>query len=198
MRLGRLELSGGALLVIALLFYLDRDGMMLWFAISCGLHELGHGCAIHLLGGKIRKLRVSCVGVELQLSQAEPLSAGQMCLAALAGPTVNFLLCAVGRALARRGAGAELYLFAALNLGLGSFNLLPVNGLDGGWAVRGVLCRWGGAETAERVLRVTTQVTVLFLLCVGAILMWQSGGRSFTVFLAGAWLFCCQRRGDRE
>lgn len=198
MRLGKFELSGGALFLMALLLYLDRDGILLWFVLSVSLHELGHLGAIRLLGGTVQRMRVSCVGVELKLSQREPLSAEKMLPIALAGPTVNFLLCMLGIILARRGMGAELYLFAALNFGLGSFNLLPVNGLDGGWAMRGILCRFGSEETAERVLMITTQVVALFLLSGGGVLMWQSGGRSFTVFLTGAWLWCRQRRGRGE
>lgn len=198
MRLGRLEVSSGALLVAALLLYLDRDGILLQLAISCGLHELGHWGAIRLLGGRVRRLRISCAGAELRLSQSEPLSEGKMLLAALAGPAVNFCLCVLCGMLARRGVGAELYLTSALNFGLGSFNLLPVNGLDGGWAARGILCRFWGEETAARVLCVTTWVVALALSAVGAVLMWQSEGRSFSALLIGGWLLACQYREQKK
>lgn len=188
MRLGRIEISCGAVAVAAILFYCDRDGVAPWLLLACTLHELGHWWAIRALGGKVRSGRLSCVGAELHLSPATPLSPQKLTLAALAGPAMNLLLAGGSAFLARRGLGVRLYLFAGLNLGLAGFNLLPAGRLDGGRALTGVLCWMGKEELAERVTQVGSFTMVVLLFAVGGMLFWQSGGRNFTVILAAFWM----------
>lgn len=189
MRFGRLEISSGALVVAALLFYLDRNGVTIWLALACTMHELGHWWAIWAQGGKVQCMRLSCVGAELRLSPASPLSPGGLVLAALAGPVVNLLLAGGSYLLARRGFGVKLYLFSGVNFGLACFNLLPAGWLDGGRALTGFL-RWRrwDTELADRAVRIGSLMVTLLLFAVGGMLFLQSGGESFTLLLAGIWL----------
>ena len=53
MRWGCLEVSGGFLLLAAFLYYMDTQGVVLWGAAACALHEGGHYLAIRLLGGSV-------------------------------------------------------------------------------------------------------------------------------------------------
>lgn len=188
MSLGRLEISAGALFALALLYYLDRDGILPCVLLSCALHELGHWWAIRVLGGGVAKLRLSCAGAELRLSRARILSPGKMALAALAGPAVNLLLAWVGINLAQRGLGEKLYFLAGLNLGLACFNLLPAGWLDGGRAVENLLSMVGSRELGRQVTELCSAGVVTFLLLAGAALLWQSEGRNFTVLIAGLWM----------
>lgn len=188
MRLGCIEISGGALVVAAALFYLDRNGVMPWLLIACALHEFGHWWAIRALGGKIQSGRLSCIGAELKMSPACPLSPGKLVLAALAGPISNLLLAIGSEFLARRGLGVRLYLFAGLNLGLAGFNLLPAGQLDGGRALAGFLCWMGREDLAERVTWICSFAVITLLFLVGSLLLEQSEGRNFTVLFAGLWL----------
>ena len=198
MKLGRLEISGGALAVAALLFYFDRNGVMPWLLLACALHECGHWWAIRRLGGKVQCGRLSCIGAELRISSAHPLSPEKAVLAALAGPAVNLLLAVGSGFLARRGSGARLYLFAGLNLGLAGFNLLPAGQLDGGHALREFL-RWRGLEElAERVIWGASLVVTVLLFLSGALLFRQSEGRNFTLFLAGFWMLMKSIRNSWE
>lgn len=188
MRLGRIEISGSALVVAAALFYFDRDGIMPWLMLACLLHECGHWWTIRALGGKVQSGRLSCIGAELKLSPAYPLTPGKATLAALAGPVVNLLLAVGSGFLARRGLGVRLYLFAGLNLGLAGFNLLPAGQLDGGRALAGFL-RWIGREAlAEKVAWGGSLVVTALLFLAGALLLGQSEGRNFTILLAGFWM----------
>lgn len=198
MRLGRLEISGEALVVAAILFYFDRDGVMPWLLLACALHELGHWWAIRALGGKVRNGRISCTGAELKLSSAYPLSPGRLVLAALAGPMMNFFLAAGSNFLAHHGLGVKLYLFAGLNLGLAGFNLLPARQLDGGRALAGLLCWAGREDMAERVTGLGTLGVTVLLFLVGILLFGQSEGRNFTVLLVGIWMMGTSRWGSRE
>lgn len=188
MSVGRWEISGGALLALALLYYLDDSGVTLWVLLAALLHELGHCLAVSLLGGRVARLRLSLMGAELRLSGARPLSHRSMVLATLAGPAVNLLLALGSTGLARRGAGERLYFFAGLNWGLCCFNLLPVGWLDGGRVLTHFLAWLGQEELGWALTDICTKAITLLLLLGGGALLWQTEGRNFTLLLAGAWM----------
>lgn len=68
-RLGRIEVTGGFLLLLAWLNYLDRDFLLPMALMACLAHELGHLVAIRLCGGAIRRIRFTAVGAELELDR---------------------------------------------------------------------------------------------------------------------------------
>lgn len=176
------RISPGFLLLLAFLFYLDEDGLLLPAALAALCHECGHALAVWLWGGRVRAVRLTCVGAEMALDGAglgEPLPAFTC---ALAGPAVNFLLAgAAARLAVELGEGA--WLFAGLNLALGCFNLLPVEALDGGRALRALLPRRAWAEELCR------GVSVLLSLSLGAGGLWlMARTANPTLFLTGAWL----------
>lgn len=192
--LDRIEVGADFLLCAALLFFLDRDGLVPMVLVSCALHELGHWVVIEALGGRVTLLRLSCAGAELRLSHARRPSPGRLLLSALAGPAVNLLLAFAAAGLARIGAGPRLYLFAGLNLGLALFNLLPARWLDGGkilWCGAALL---GSERLGERLADVGTAAVCVLLIGAGGALLWQSGGRNFTLLLAALWALVMARR----
>lgn len=193
MRLGRLEISGGAVALLALLYYLDTGDTMLWVLLGCALHELGHCWAVRAFGGRVVLLRLSGAGAELRLSSARPLSAWGMLWAALAGPGVNLVVAWLSALLARR-TGGRLYFFAGINLGLACFNLLPAGWLDGGRALESILALLGRKETGQRLTRICGVGVGGALLAAGMALLWQSGGRNFTLLVAGLWMAAVARR----
>lgn len=194
MSLGRVEISGGALLVWALLYYIDRDGGLAWVMLGCIFHELGHCLAIHALGGRVSRLRLTFAGAELRLSAAGTLSHGRTLLVALAGPAANLLLALAASGLARRGAGGGLFLFAGVNLGLAAFNLLPAGWLDGGMLLRETLALLGREELGDRLISLCSAMAAALLLGAGGALLWHSGGRNFTLLLAGLWMLWWARQ----
>lgn len=48
LRWKRVEISAGALLLGAALYYLDEQGVLLMAFCACALHELGHLSLIHI------------------------------------------------------------------------------------------------------------------------------------------------------
>lgn len=176
MRLGRVEVTGGFLLLLAWLNYLDHSLLVPMALAACGAHELGHIAAIRLLGGTINEIRLTAVGAELVL--ARPLAYWQEGLAALAGPAVNLLLAL---------AGCYFNLsFAGLNLALALFNLLPVGRLDGGRAVSCTLALLAGPETADRVGRWLDCLCTAGVMAAGLFLALCGG--NITLLLAAFWL----------
>lgn len=186
LRWRRIEISGGFLLLWAILYYLDDQGVVLWAILAAVLHELGHYAAIQAFGGRIALIRLTCTGAEMVLAARRPLSkAGQLC-AALAGPAVNLILAA----LSARAAvvwGETAYLFAGLNLALAIFNLLPVEQLDGGRVFHIIMTLLLPEYWALRMTRMLSLGIAVALTLLGAVLVLQRGG-SFTLLLTALWL----------
>ncbi len=178
LRLGRVEVTGGFLLAAALLFYLDRSGVLPWALLACVCHELGHWAAIRATGGRVARLRLSAVGAELQLSAAGHQSKGGRVLSALAGPGVNLALAFA----ASRLDGEGWRVFAGVNLALGCFNLLPVRQLDGGQALA---CLMG--ERGEGAAEIVSLASAVLLAAAGAAAFWATKS-NFTLLLTAAWL----------
>lgn len=174
----KITCSTGFLFILAALIYLDGQGIVLRAILAAALHECGHWTTIILLGGRIRTLRLSAVGAEMELDASCPLSYPKEALAAFAGPAVNLLLTALS-------VQAQWYLFAGLNLSLGLFNLLPVRMLDGGRILSCLL----NAFAPERAQWVVNAVSVLLA---GALLglgwaAWRQWG-NLTLLCVAAWL----------
>ena len=69
MRLGRVEVTGGFLLLTAWLNYLDRQGVVPLALLACALHELGHWAALRALGARVRRVRLTAVGAEMEVDR---------------------------------------------------------------------------------------------------------------------------------
>lgn len=182
MRGRRVEITAGALLVWALLYYLDDSGLVFQVLAACALHELGHYAAIRLLGGRVARLKISCVGAEMALSARYPLGPARELAAALAGPLVN-LLCAWICA----GLGDGWWPFAGLHLSLGLFNLLPVGPLDGGRILCCLLTLAGREDWAQPAVALLSAGLSMGL-TMGALLLWRAGEGNLTLILAAFWL----------
>ena len=181
LRLGRVEVTGGFLLLMAWLNYTDTQGLLPAALCAATAHELGHLAAIRALGGHVTALRLSAVGAELRLGRS--LSYGRELLCALAGPAVNLVLAR----LAALWGGEELLVFAGMNLALGCFNLLPVSALDGGkclYCAGALVCSDGWAD---RLGGAVDRALAGLLALAGAAALGRGGG--VTLLLVAVWLF---------
>lgn len=120
------------LLLAALWFVLYRDhsGLVRVGLLAALLHECGHAAVWAALTRSLPVLRFSVRGIGLDASAAR-LTRRQTFLLALAGPLTNLVLCAAALARMQLRASYWGYFFAAANLAVGLFNLLPVGDLDG-------------------------------------------------------------------
>ncbi len=174
----KVEISGGFLLLLAWLNYLDGQNIVPLALAACACHELGHFAVIRLLGGDIRALRLSAVGAEMELNA--PLTDARECLAALAGPGVNLLLAVLS---CRWEGGA---LFAGLNLALACLNLLPVTPLDGGRTLGHILAAVWGEDAARWAGGGLDLIFTAIALTLGVLLAFFQG--NFTLLMTAAWL----------
>ena len=190
MRLGRIEVGGGFLLLTAWLNYMDDQGVVPLVLLACLLHELGHLAVLRGLGVPVGRIRLTVVGAELEV--LAPISYGRELAAALAGPAVNLVL---ALALCRLECGR---VFAGINLMLALFNLLPVGGLDGGRALRAGLSLALGPEISDAIGGRLDALLTGVLLALG--LFFLGVGGKATLWITACWLFSSiwrEKRGKR-
>ena len=187
LRWGRVEVTGGCLLLLAWLNFCDTQGLLPLGVCAAGAHEAGHWLVIRLCGGRVSRLRLSAVGAQMQVVGTLSYPAELCC--ALAGPAVNLLL---GYAAAQLG----WLVFAGMNLAQGLFNLLPVGVLDGGRILR---CIWSMAGDPDRAAQVQLWLDrglAAVTLAAGAAVL--GGGGGITLGIIGGWLFVSSVRNWTE
>ena len=128
-----------ALFWLALLLALDGTGLVRLSLLCALLHESGH-VAVHLvLLHRLPRLKVSPTGICLSM-RGVLLPSQKALLLAAAGPLMNLICCASAIFwMELAGYSYRGYWFAAVNLLLGTVNLLPLPGLDGQRIVEALL-----------------------------------------------------------
>ena len=174
----KLRVSPGfpLLVVLAVLAWAGPVLPPLLVAALC--HELGHLLALHWFGVPVREVVVLPLGALLVAPEQERLSYGRELGAVLAGPAANLLLSVL---FARLSAD---YVFAGANFLLGLYNLLPIQGLDGGWALYLLIAWLTEPFTAQRWSRLASWTALAVLVGLAAALVVRTGGGWF--FLLGA------------
>lgn len=178
MKLGRVELSAGFLMLAALLNYGDEQGLFWRGLLCCVIHELGHLVALGLMGVPVAGLRITVFGAEIQLRRG--MSYGQEIFAALAGPAANLVLAGV----LCRVPGGELT--AGVSFALGCFNLLPFETMDGGRCLRSIGSLLFGPD-AGWILASGVSLLAGLGASAGGIVLWRMGG-NLTLFLMAVWI----------
>ncbi len=151
------------------------------------LHELGHLFVARLLGISFREMSITPFGAALTPADSLGGYTDELLVAA-AGPFIN--LFSVLAALPWiQGKGELLSFFVLASLFLGILNLLPVLGFDGGRMLSCFLSRYIPEATAEKVLCVTSFVTLFFLWSFSVYLLLRVGS-SLSLFVFSCSLFC--------
>ncbi len=162
-----------ASLTIMLLFFPQR---MLLFGITAAfLHEFGHIAAILAYKQRIRELDFSPFGIRMVREYTIETNYNGEIWISLAGPLFNLSLSLFSYMGAALFSSSALLNFAALNLCLGLFNLLPILPLDGGTILHILLCKIFPESMAGRISNVMTVLWLLPLACMGFFLLLQSG-----------------------
>ena len=184
--MGKLKLSGGFWLLLGVLLLALSTRVLVWFALACLVHELGHAAAIRLLKGRVEEVTLTGVGAVLLPGRGRLFSYWEEVVIALAGPAASFLLALLAAAWGKRFGGGDAYLLAGLSLALAVFNLIPAGPLDGGRVLRALLSRFAGPDRGERTCRTLTAALGTGLAALG---LWVlAHGGSFTLLLCAGWL----------
>lgn len=173
-RAGKTEISVdiGFLAVIAIIS-LTGKSFCLYSFIACIIHEAGHLAAIVTAGRNVKSISFSITGVTIFHSSDKLESYfGEMAVLA-AGPAANL------------AAAAALYhygniSFAAVNLILGVFNLLPFSSLDGGSIISLFVRNMNNAGNQSAVMKAVHAADAV-ICAVSAILWFESGSGNISV-----------------
>ena len=165
----KIRITPGAVLLLAVLA-LDRGTVLAASVLAAALHECGHLLAARLLHIPLRLLELDLMGAKLYPLHAIPSYRAEGLLAA-AGPFSSLLL-----ALPLLGTGAPfLITLRNATLSFALFNLLPIEGLDGGRILHALLaCRFG-ERGARHALFATSYLSLLFLFALSACLLLRYG-----------------------
>ena len=155
----------------------EKIGLGLFFA---GLHELGHLGAMLLFKARPQRVSLVAAGVRIDCAPGLNLSFGKEVLIAFAGPVVSFLLAGLCYAMGLEDA-------AAINLGFGLFNLMPVRQLDGGRALYYALCRRANERVAEKA-SFAVALVCLFLMATFVAYICLNQGMNWSLVIAVVYL----------
>lgn len=187
----KVEVSPGFWLLLAGLFWLDEGtGLLPWGLLACLIHELGHIGAASACSGKIQRLSLTMVGAELSISYETPPSYGKDTLIALAGPAANLVTGGLSLAFGQQLPGV-------LSLGIGAFNLLPIQPLDGGRVLYALLADRLDPDWADRLMTAAAGCLVGGLVGIGTIVAVHYA--NVTLLFTALWLLTgVLRHGGRE
>ena len=174
----RWNVSAGAVLLFALLYFFDDAGWVAALVPAALAHELGHAAALRLCRARLRRISIGVFGIEREY--AGVLSGMETLLALAAGPAAGFIYavaaCSTGTAYGS--------LSGALSFCLSVLNLLPALPLDGGRIV---------AELAgERFAAILARACALALTAGGTALL--AARRAPALLIGGLWLLAYSYR----
>ena len=157
-------------LMLAVVLLLDFSGVAAMSLAAAAVHECGHIAAMKLLGRSPRKIKMRLSGVYIT-QDSEIHSLRSDAVVAASGPAANLICAAIMLAVNMHLNSDVLWLFGFAMLVMGSFNLLPISGLDGGDLLR-IFAMSTFSEHAA-----------------AAIIKWSSLGFAVVLMAAGVGLF---------
>ena len=171
----RLSLLFSALLTVLLLC--QPDGMAVVCMLASLIHEGGHLLAMVLVGVPPERCTLSAFGARIEMGYHK-ITYVQNFVISVAGPLVNGIAAVV---LWRCGA----LMPATAHLVLAVLNLLPSMALDGGQLLCCGLCMVGLAPLAERILQITSAITLLLLASINLIMLFRGSGNLSLLVISG-------------
>lgn len=164
----KLHITPGAALLLLVLLWRGQGALPLLLAAA--IHEAGHLLTAHALGIRLRRMELDLLGAKLYPALPLPSYRAEAFLA-LGGPV--FSLLTVLPCLPLDTSFARELMTASLSLGC--FNLLPIEGFDGGRILCSLLSLTLGEQAARRLLFFTTYLSLLLLFSLSACLLLRYG-----------------------
>ena len=149
---------GFAAVFAGAVFFLDNEALFC-LIIAAAVHEAGHLAAMRLFGVPVLRLEATALGLNIGYGEAA-VSYIVEAILALSGPFF-------GLGAAFLFSAFDLTLLSGMSAALSFFNLLPAYPLDGGRALRAVLCRVFGERAGYCASNAVGIVTSAGLLAAG-------------------------------
>mgnify|MGYP001127454236 CR=1 FL=1 len=162
----------------AVILMLDKSGTALLIFLCCALHEAGHILLLTLCSAPPDAIILGVFGMRIERGGELSLVYRREAVCALAGPAANFIVSLAALPFVRVYPNALK--LAALSAGIGVFNLLPVEPMDGAAALKSLLLLKHEEHTADKVVDIFAAVLLIPLTVCGIILLIKTGN-NFTL-----------------
>lgn len=174
--------------VFCFMLAIDRTGLIVPTFFAVFIHESGHLLAMWAADCQPRAIRLIPSSVQIIRGFSKK-THGEMAIS-LCGPLANIVLFGVLFINFLIFKSEQSLRFAALNLVIALFNLLPVTGLDGGAILTLIISKRTDVYKAERIVRIVTAgfAFVAFLIAVWLLV---SGSFNVSIFIVAIYLFVC-------
>jgi stage IV sporulation protein FB len=192
MKLGKVDISYGFIILISVLYYLDTQNLFLLLLLAAAIHEAGHFFVIIALGGNIGRLQLTGAGAVMEIEGGAMLSYSREIAATVAGPAANTAAALLASLLGSYYSSEAFFEFSGINIAFAVFNMLPVRQLDGGKTVYLLISCLSGPQEADTVCNITAYVFIILLYAAGLYALYITD-KNFTIIATAVWLMFTAR-----
>ena len=152
----KVEITFWFVALITFIFSLNAPSNVLVTVFSSILHETGHLLIMTSVGNKPQAIRFEITGMNIIRQQDFQISTKNEVLIALGGPFINLICFLISVVILCICENKNILTFGCINLILMTFNLLPINKLDGGLALYYILSQKFDNLTCTKILKITS------------------------------------------
>lgn len=190
------ELSFTLICIAAVCVILNIFSSLIWCILAVVIHESGHLFAMLKCGYFPERIKISAFEIKIIDRKRYLRTDKQNIFIIFSGPAVNFI-CFIPFFLIYLLGNDYVLPFAASNISVGLFNILPVMSLDGGQLAYIFLRRKIGSVRAERTVDTITFITVFPLAILGFMLLLSSRYNFSLLFVCVYLILSLITRGSR-
>lgn len=173
----RIEFGFPFAVTAAVILMLDRSKTAPAVFLCCAVHETAHILLLALCSAPPDAIVLGVFGMRIERGEV-CLNYRREAVCALAGPAANFIVSLAALPFAR--VYPDALKLAALSAGIGVFNLLPVEPMDGAAALKSLLLLKHEEHTADKVVDIFAAVLLIPLTVCGMVLLVKTGN-NFTL-----------------
>jgi len=157
----------------------DKTGIAQVGILAAMLHEAGHLTVMHSFGVEPSQIKFTPFGIDIIKSCCVNRSYKRDVLISLAGAGANIAAALVFYFFSR----SAVHPFIIANLVIATFNLLPIEPLDGGQAFYSMLCLKLSTDHAAKIVSISSFAVLTPLAILGFLILFHSPGNYYLLIV---------------
>lgn len=170
---------------LTLLILTDKSGYFIPMVLAVIIHEAAHLLTMHLVGCAPKEIVL--IPASVRIVRDLTVKDSHEIAISVSGPLANIVFFCIFYLCFLLFPNNKLLDFAIINLLIGSFNLLPVKGLDGGIILRKICEIFMSEQRAKLIVNFCALILAVLLIFLG-IRFFRCGGGNFTPVILGIYL----------